>query len=529
MIVVVPILLLFLIPLVLFLLHVFKPGFFYHWPIAMLGSLLVWSGLLLTHSLWSGSIAILEWQPRSIFGAGIEFTFDRYAWAFSFALITLLLSSFLTGAVPTSDTIEPRPSWSILSGSLLITGFGILASAAGNLLTFQLIWMLVEVSDLINWVTNHLDEREIENLSFAFMVRVASLAILFWATITTIAKGYSLNFSDLAPEIAPFLILAGGLRLGVLPPYPYPAQNIKYSLKQGAVLHLSSCAPALILITRASQSAASATGASMISILAGLAVLSAGFGWLGASQTRAGPLHWIGAAGALVVLSGNTARPEAALSWSLAFLLAGGLLFQYIIRPVWLRPLLWIGAISLSSVPLAPTWAGIQIYDPPNLLGIILIAGQSLLVISYIRYSFEEGPQTVAAERWIWAVYLLGLSLSLATLLGLGTLTFPSASDPIVSLQNLDLLIPGLFILALAGAIQFLLWLRPLSTKKIFTKLEGIFNFGWLYRLLFPLLLPLRRFLELGNILLEGQAGMIWAFLVLVLFITLFRQIGLGG
>jgi len=88
---------------------------------------------------------------------------------------------------------------------------------------------------------------------------------------------------------------------------------------------------------------------------------------------------------------------------------------------------------------------------------------------------------------------------------------------------------PTLISIVLAA---LLFWMR-IWRWSIFPRLAGglgyLFSLEWLYRLVGAGLRMLRRVFSLASRLLESQAGILWAFLLLVLLLSLFSQGWLGG
>jgi len=64
---------------------------------------------------------------------------------------------------------------------------------------------------------------------------------------------------------------------------------------------------------------------------------------------------------------------------------------------------------------------------------------------------------------------------------------------------------------------------------RITNYLHNRLDLDWLYRFIWRNLRTGRHLIHWSNTLLEGQAGILWAFLLLVLLLTLFTQSNPGG
>jgi hypothetical protein len=82
------------------------------------------------------------------------------------------------------------------------------------------------------------------------------------------------------------------------------------------------------------------------------------------------------------------------------------------------------------------------------------------------------------------------------------------------------LLLAAIFIFLARRNLKFPEWALRASTS--------LANLDWLYRLVWKVFRVMRYFFQWSNTLLESQAGILWAFLLLVLLLTLFSPSNLG-
>jgi hypothetical protein len=525
-----PILFLFGVALALLVIHLYKPAFAYYWMVTVIGTIFLWGYLLVTRAQWVLKNVEIKYIAKTSFSANLAFNFDPLAWIFFFTVLTVLLSNLLTSVGIVTEQNSRKPDWKTYATFLSLSAFCALVCCAGNLISFQILWIFVDVLELVIWSARSLSQPESRNLAVLFGLKVASQLILFGATAISISDGSSTVFSTIPVRILPYILIACGLRLGVLPPYPSAVRQIATTPIQKPVLFLLSTAPAAVLLARIAEIETTLPATHLLVLMAALASLSAGLSWLSKSDISSNPALWVQGAGALVVVSSASGLADATLGWGLALLLLGGLVLEYHISWYIFRPAIWLGAISLISLPFTMTWAGTQVFSPPGSLQILLIFGQSLLVVCFFRYSFHRTKNITYSERWILPLYGIGLLVLVSTSIYLGRTVFPQGkfffSD---LLGSIDLLLPGLIIAAVSSMLILFIWVSPRKIISSSSFLARLLDFSWLYQILaFPISLA-NRFLRLVSNLLEGQAGIFWAILIMVLLITILQQSGLGG
>jgi hypothetical protein len=210
-------------------------------------------------------------------------------------------------------------------------------------------------------------------------------------------------------------------------------------------------------------------------------------------------------------------NPLGSAAWGSACLFAGGLLFLYSHRNRVLTITLLIAAFILSSLPFSLTATG----WPEDLSRIwmtliFLIPLQSLLTAGYIRtIALEEKENLDNQPRWVNVFYPMGLvSLALSGLV-LGITGWEGASQ-------LGGWIPAAIGAVLTIIITFVLVRIPIpppldsSLLKRPVAWAGIFITLWwgLYRML-------RRLLDILTTTFEGDGGVLWTILFLIVFVSI--------
>ena len=144
-----------------------------------------------------------------------------------------------------------------------------------------------------------------------------------------------------------------------------------------------------------------------------------------------------------------------------------------------------------------------------------------MLVAGFVRHSLRTTTRISSEDQPIWAknVYPVGITLLLliTILLGLygwnGTLQLGNLFVSVLTtilIAGLTWLTPRLRILNPVRAH----WVRPATVSWI----------DWSYRLLWNLYRQLGRVSNVISNVLEGESGVMWTLLVLVLFVSFFAQ-----
>jgi hypothetical protein len=512
------------------ILRLIRPGFAYHWLVAVLGALLVWPMLLFSNVSQQAAIRLALWEPHAIFPASPAFVLDQLSWSFSLALATLLLSSILIGVARSADPAYPRPSWLDLASSIALTGASLLAVCAGNLLTLLLVWTLLDLIELVAWLSKVDGEQANQRVVLTFSSRIVSQVFLLWAVITSHSNLLEISITSLDQTITPFLLLAVGIRLGVLPVTPSFSSRLRPQSGLLTALNLIPISSSLALLCRIATVGAPPNWTSLLLILTALAALYGGLNWITQANAGEDQTYWIITLGALAFAAALRMQPVACQALGIALLLVGGLLFHYKIRPVWLLPLLLLGALSLSALPWTPTWSVVRLYSAPfQPILVIFLLSQALALAGYVRHSLQTGQKSLGLERWVWALYIWGLVLLILASLLITWRPFLASQNPPQAHPGLVESWPGLFILVFAAMVVLLARSKfklPEWSLRTFNTLRDL---EWPYRPIWSVLRGTRYFLQWSNTLLESQAGILWAFLLLVLLLTLFSPSNLGG
>jgi hypothetical protein len=511
---------LFVTALTLLILQFAAPGFRYNWLTAAGGALLAWISVFAWQVEMPIALQFPAWQPALLFTQSPTFVGDELAWTFALSLATLCLAIILTAVVRSNF---PRPiNW---IGTLILTALGILAVVADNPLTLVLIWAAIDISELVAQMRVMEEPYLSERAVIAFASRAAGILVLLWAGMVSVANGQELDFRGAPPQVGLYLVLAAGLRIGVLPLHlPYTSDS---TLRRGfgTGLRLISAASSLILLVRIPLSSLASPLTPYLLILTALAAIYGGWMWLRAPDELNGRAFWLIGMGSLAVAAALRANPVGAAAWGCAVILSGGALFLSSEPNKWFLRILFIGAWGISALPFSLTATGWNSGAPNAWLTWLawppLIAAQAMLIAGFIRHSQRTTTRIPHEDQPMWArnVYPIGISLLLLTTIVLGLFGWSGTlrlGNWFVSLL-VALLAFGL--LSLTPRLRILNpvrahWVQPVNSSW----------FDWSYQILWNLYRQLRRVSDLISNVLEGESGIMWTLLFLALFISFFSQ-----
>lgn len=506
-------LLVFVTALTLLLLRVRRPEFRFTWLIAVAGTFLAWISALLWQTQIPFSLVLPSWEPAYLFSETFLFSADGLSWPYAVSLITIALAVLLTASVRADF-----PNSLAWAGSLTLCGLGLLAVTAGNPLTLALVWAALDLGELITMLRSVKGRELSERAVVAFSVHAIGILLLLLADVVSLETGHPTDFLSAPSQAGLLLLVAAGLRLGVLPLHlPYGSDS---SLRRGlgTMLRLVSAASSLVLLARIPAASLASPITPLLLIFATAAALYGGWMWLRAPDELAGRPFWIIGLAGLAVACALRGNPAGATAWGIGLILVGGVLFLASVQQIWLNRALLIGAWALSTLPFslsAPVWQS-------NVVGLdftlpLFPAAQALILAGFVRHALRPSarPALESQPPWAKSVYPAGIGLLLFVQLILGLWGWDGAFQVgtpaigiAVSLLTLGLLwaVPRFPILSPARAH----WIQSAPSR-----LDQLYQNLWaLYRWL-------GRVGQTISEALEGEAGIMWTLLFLVLLVSL--------
>jgi hypothetical protein len=510
MLIVISCFLLFAGALALVVISAVQPNARYAWLIAVGSAMLSLASVLVWLAQMPFDLVLPAWQPSALFVNPILFRADGLSWPIALSMAVLVLSVLLTAVARTA--ITNSYTW---AGTLALGGFGLLAVTAYNPFTLLLIWTALDLTELITQLQSVEGPANNEKVVISFSTRVLGSFLLLWANIVAIAQGSAFDFQFIAPASGLYLVVAAGLRLGVLPLHlPYSSESI-VRRGFGTTLRLVSAASSLTLLAHVPVGSLSSALTPYLTALAIVAALYGTWMWFRAPDELTGRPYWVIGLASFSVISALMGNPLGAVAWGCALVLVGGGLFLSSVQNVWLNRILLAAAWSLSSLPFSLTasaWLGNLGFFIP-----FAIVAQAFLVAGFIRHALRpSGRDSLESqENWTNKVYPAGIILPVAIQFLLGLIGWDGARQIGAWLQAV---IVSILTVGLVWATPRFRILNPVRTNLSATESRSIYSGLWtVYR-------GLGRIVQSITVALEGEGGIMWTMLFMILFISLMAQ-----
>jgi hypothetical protein len=509
----VPILLLLIISLILLILQSTHPKFKYFWLIASVGAVLAFFSVLLWHLKLPQSFTPLTWQLHSFFINSPVWSVDSLSWVFALAVSALVVCVILTSMA--RNEVDPV----LWAGSLALGAVGLLVVTAGNPLALVLVWAFIDLMELIIMLRSTRGERQSESAIITFTTRIISIGLVIWAI--TLDSGLN-EFSSTPPGAGIYFLFAAVIRLGVLPIRPPNLQENILRRGFSTSLRIISAVSGLILLARIPSTSLSSPLLPFLLFLVCLASLYAGWLWLNASDEHSGFPFWVLGMSSLAAATSIQGNPIGSASWGLALILVGSLCLLYSARQRTMLWFLFVAGLCLFSLPYTLTSSSWRSNSQLSFLSLLsLLPAQALLIVGFIRHVLHPGESNLESHtRWEQFIYLIGLVFPLVVLLLLGiwgwegALSFGYWWVCIIII----LLVGGLVLLNRTligkqgqGSVVIGRWLKFLRLDLFYSALSSLYK---------SLVHLTRQFT--GT--LEGEGGILWSFLLLVLLISIFMS-----
>lgn len=268
-------------------------------------------------------------------------------------------------------------------------------------------------------------------------------------------------------------------------------------------------------------------------VLLGIAMLYSSFMWLTADNEISGRPYWIITLSAFAIGCAIRSQPSASISWGIGLILSGGILFLYSSRKIQLLFFPLMGLLGISGIPFTPVASGWLGYFSPHFDGssLVFIISYVLLVTGYLRHTFKSAESYNDLARWAQVLLPVGLFLLSLAEWFLGVFGWPGSFT--VGIWYASPLATSLAILIYFGvehshdrfsAVRNQFIIRVGST--ILTFISNLLSMNWMIRTGYFIYQVLQRFVAGLSLILEGEGGILWAMLLLVLVISLARTRG---
>jgi hypothetical protein len=180
-----------------------------------------------------------------------------------------------------------------------------------------------------------------------------------------------------------------------------------------------------------------------------------------------------------------------------------------------------LAAFALSALPFSPTIYGAGVFVPFHVFTVFLILAQIVLLLGFVRHMLRVTDSLMGVERWVLLIYPLGLALLPFTQLLAGSFLMPDLGIPIQAPVW-----PGVVVVGISIVLGVISRRGLTIPENLLNTLDRIFSLRWLFDVLWWLFDALGRVVGFITALLEGEGGILWALLLVVVLISLIGQVG---
>lgn len=513
MLILISCLLFFITALVLIGLRVFQPEARYTWLIAAVGGMLGLVSIFLWRLQLPFNFVLSGWSSLEVLNTPIQFRADEISFAFALSIGALTLAILLTAV--SQPVFVNTLTWANI---LILGGVGILLITSGNPLTLLLLWALLDLFELLIQISTSNNSSLSEKIVFSFSMRMIGSGLFIWAGMLSIADINSFSFDGMSARSGIFIVLASALRLGVIPlrlPYTPSDEQIPYGF--GTALQLISVLSSLIILRHVPSEISTSTFSYFLLAIVLIIGLYAGWMWLRSPDEFIGRPYWIIGISTLAITSALTGNTLGVIAWGAALILVGGSMFLFTVQIPWLNRITLVGAFSLSTLPFsltASTWLGNLGFFIP-----FVIILQALMMSGFIRHALRSSSRAIFNEQqsWMRAIYPAGIILLVVIQIILGLMSWDS-----IQLGGwIQALIASFLTFSLLWAGQRFRIFKPIRSQSgIATESQNsnAYQNAWtIYRFF-------GRIDQIITQTLEGEGGIMWTLLFLVLFASLILQ-----
>ncbi len=533
LLVLLPVLLLILAALGILILLQIRPSIGYAWSIAALMGLVTVGAAVFLRWRLPVELTIDQFRAFADLSSPVAFRLDSSSWPYMFSLVVLALAFILTDAARLETEAFPL-RW---AAGLALTALGLLAVMAANPITLVLTWTAVDLVECFMVLSTTAGRRlGVQTVTF-FSVRVSGTVLVIVAILFARSRAVPFDIAPISSSLAIFMLLAAGLRLGVLP-LNVPYTREVYSWRGlGNVMRMIGPASSLMVLGRMPEQVVPPEWKPFFLGLAALAGLYGGGMWLAADNDRNGRPYWITALAALAVASVINGSPRASIAWGMALIFSGSVLFFYTARRRQILFIPLLGMLDVAGLPFTPAaagWPGLA-GGPIDLFTLLFLLVVLFLLWGYLRHFARPRDELYRMERWVHTVYPAGLVFLILGHWLTGIYGWPGSLTAGVWWVAVALALTG----ALGGILAYFFpgvfsgeaargrWLA-VFVGRVGAALGAILRLNWLYRFIAWVYRLVQGLIQLLTAMFEGDGGILWSLVMLALIISLISA-SVGG
>ena len=501
--------------------------------IMIITSVLALALLLAVRSETPVTEIIATWQPVSVFTVPLSFRVDHTAWVMALGLMLVLnATAFMWGGFPGQHRPAPRAL------SLLLTAAALSGIFASNLLTLAVAWGMLDLIFVLALVVRGGTEVG-RRAALAIVLNAVSTVCVWIAALLIENQHGSLYWHLLNPsdDARAWLMAAAVLRVGLYPFHQGLPIELGKEPDRSVMIFVVPTIAGLALWVRMAGAQA-LPEESLVPLLGTLSILvGAVLAWRNVEPRSSLPYIMLGLSGFVGLLAAAHSSVDLLTNATLNWMFVVASLF--IARGFDRRRMFWSGGALLAGLSLAavPGTLGFIVQQAVIadvlqakawLILVAVIVAQTLLIAAGTRLILSdavESAPTLLLRKICWSVAIVLGALPLV-----GFVVAPGIVGDSLSTRALLAELGPIGLLALFAPIAIglvLAWRGPVLRRSVSagqTAWGRVLRLDWLNNAIFYLLDRMTGLLRAVASVFEGDGGLLWTVIVIVIVVVLYTN-----
>lgn len=494
------------------------------WLLAAVMGFVTWLSMIPIGLLLPSAVTISDWLPDPYPFATISFQATNETWIFGFLLVSMLQAVILYNA----RNLDSPNYLNKITGAMALSAFGLLAAFSRTPLAFVLTWSLMDLAEF--GVLTATVNNEKENRTTLTTVLFRELGIILLVLLMSIVPEQTGDSEGLSNFTAWLFLMISLLRMGILPLRAVQVEDLRNRRGFMTLLRAIPLLTAFSFFTISINIELPVRTIQLLFLIFSIAILYGSMAWFFSKDELSGRPYWFFCLGSLGFIAFLSGRPGALIALAAVAITGGTGIFLssprfrrlYIYLPVLL--------LGLLALPYSPTALFNEIFVGENdsVQHLFMIPAYAFLVAGVIKHALQPVEEPDIGEAWTGLFHRISLFF-----IALVPWIIMGVRFKIYNVQVnwwVSVIIIG-FISGLT-ALFFLFSKRQMTKTglihrilaaivKISGVLDKILRFNWLARIISSIGFI---FTKLANLLIrvqEGDGGILWSFLFLVLLFSL--------
>ncbi len=494
------------------------------WLLAAVIGFITWLSMILIGILLPPAVSISNWLPEPYAFTAISFQATRETWIFGFLLVSLLQAVIFFNArnLDSSNYLQK------ITGAMVLTAFGLLAVFSRTPLAFVLTWSLMDLAEF-GVLTATLGSGK-EDRSTLTAVLSRELGIILLVLFMAIAPEQVVQSDRLSILTAWLLLIIALLRMGIFPLRQTLTNDPRIRRGFLTLLRALPLITVFAFLLTIVNFGLPERSLQLLLVVFSIATIYGSTSWFFAKDELVGRPYWFFTLGCIGMITFLTSAPGALIALAVVTVAGGTGIFLYSPRFRKLYAFIPVLLVGLLALPLTPTTTINHFFATEvfSIHQVFLIPAYALLLAGVIKHASRKDEDTDISEAWMRLFHRISLYfIALVPWIMMGVMFKLHTLQANWWVSTTILIITAGF-----TALHFLFFRRSLPERSIFSRIkpvivkifqtiDKILKLNWLSRIFSSIGFFTGKIAALLNRVQEGDGGILWSFLFLVLLLSL--------